>query len=185
MQGDVKFCKCGLVVLELLSPWRTIMWFIAPQVKLRQEQQLKVSKHQNITCVQFFIYCLLPIYCLSLIEPEWKHHLCSALYILPIAYCLWPIAYYQLPIAYYLLATYCLLSQQQNISIWQTTCVQFFKMKPSAKIFFNLFFFLQVRYFTPPQADQPEIFIMAEQEGYGGNYGGDGTKPGKRCWCWC
>ena len=38
---------------------------------------------------------------------------------------------------------------------------------------------LQVRYFTPPQADQPEIFIMAEQEGYGGNYGGDGTKPGK------
>ena len=40
-------------------------------------------------------------------------------------------------------------------------------------------FFLQVRYFTPPQADQPEIFIMAEQEGYGGNYGGDGTKPGR------
>ena len=65
MQGDVKFCKCGLLVLELLSPWRTIMWFITPQVKLRQEQQLKVSKHQNITCVQFLIYCLLPItYCL-------------------------------------------------------------------------------------------------------------------------
>ena len=135
-------------------------------------------------------------------EQASKHHLCSILYILPIAYllpitywarmktslvfsslyiayCLWPIAYYQLPIAYYLLATYCLLSQQQNISIWQTTCVQFFKMKPSAKIFLNLFFFLQVRYFTPPQADQPEIFIMAEQEGYGGNYGGDGTKPGR------
>ena len=36
-----------------------------------------------------------------------------------------------------------------------------------------------MRYFTPPQADQPEIFIMAEQEGYGGNYGGDGTKPGR------
>ena len=41
----------------------------------------------------------------------------------------------------------------------------------------------QVRYFTPPQADQPEIFIMAEQEGYGGNYGGDGTKPGKSYTC--
>ena len=36
-----------------------------------------------------------------------------------------------------------------------------------------------MRYFTPPQADQPEIFIMAEQEVYAGNYGGDGTKPGK------
>ena len=37
--------------------------------------------------------------------------------------------------------------------------------------------FLQVRNFVPPQADQPEVYIM-DQEAYTGNYGGDGTKPG-------
>ena len=44
-------------------------------------------------------------------EPASKHHLCSILYMLRIAYYLLPIAYCLLPIAYYL------LSQHQNISI--------------------------------------------------------------------
>ena len=51
------------------------------------------------------------------------------------------------------------------------------RQNPKTKTITKVFF--QVRYFTPPQADQPEIFIMAEQEVYAGNYGGDGTKPGK------
>ena len=44
-------------------------------------------------------------------EQASKHHLCSILYMLRIAYYLLPIAYCLLPIAYYL------LSQHQNISI--------------------------------------------------------------------
>jgi len=38
---------------------------------------------------------------------------------------------------------------------------------------------LKVRNFVPPQADQPEVYIM-DQEAYTGNYGGDGTKPATR-----
>ena len=53
------------------------------------------------------------------------------------------------------------------------------RQKTKDKCVFVRQILFKVRYFTPPQADQPEIFIMAEQEGYGGNYGGDGTKPGE------
>ena len=56
-----EFCGRGTTIFATFeTPQCAIMWFTT-QVKLRQEQQLKVSQHQNITCVQFFIYCLLPI----------------------------------------------------------------------------------------------------------------------------
>ena len=67
--------------------------------------------------------------------------------------------------------------EPSNHQLWQKDKTQ--RQKTKDKIVFVRQIVLQVRYFTPPQADQPEIFIMAEQEGYGGNYGGDGTKPGK------